>query len=226
MTPVRRVESAIPLSTLVLAAVVVAVAAAVVAVRDALIIVFIGIFLGLVFELPTRAVVRRTRLGRGLAATVVVIGSALAVTLLALLLLVPLVGAVRDFLKELPALVEDLRQRGALDWLGTGAEEEVQDGAERVAAGIPDAVGAILGVAGQAASAALIAFTVLFLTLFFVVDMPRLQRALTSVLMPDAADRSLAVWERITETVSRWAVGAAIVAVVAGTVQGTTAWLL
>ena len=38
-----------------------------------------------------------------------VIGSALAVTALFVVLLVPLVGGVRDFLKNLPATVEDLR---------------------------------------------------------------------------------------------------------------------
>ena len=30
----------------------------------------------------------------------------------------------------------------------------------------------------------------------------------------------------MTETVSRWAIGVAVIAVIAGTVQGTTAWLL
>jgi predicted PurR-regulated permease PerM len=84
----------------------------------------------------------------------------------------------------------------------------------------------VLGLAGEAASAALTAFTVLFLALFFVIDMPKLQGMLSSVLMPNAAERAVATWERITDAVSRWAVGAAIVAVVAGTVQGTTAWLL
>src|SRR3954452_24950027 len=34
------------------------------------------------------------------------------------------------------------------------------------------------------------------------------------------------MWDRITEMVSRWAVGVLIIAVIAGTVQGGTAWLL
>jgi predicted PurR-regulated permease PerM len=91
---------------------------------------------------------------------------------------------------------------------------------------VPDAIGAVLGVAGSAATAALTAFTVIFLALFFVIDMPKLQQMVSSVLMPDSAERVVITWQRITDAVSRWAVGAAIVAVIAGTVQGTTAWLL
>jgi predicted PurR-regulated permease PerM len=34
------------------------------------------------------------------------------------------------------------------------------------------------------------------------------------------------VWDRVTEAVSRWAIGVVVIATIAGTVQGTTAWLL
>jgi predicted PurR-regulated permease PerM len=56
--------------------------------------------------------------------------------------------------------------------------------------------------------------------------MARLREALGSVLMPGEAERWLDVWERITRTVSRWAIGAATIAVIAGTVQGGTAAIL
>ena len=36
----------------------------------------------------------------------------------------------------------------------------------------------------------------------------------------------LDVWERVTETISRWAIGAATIAVIAGVVQGGAAWIL
>jgi predicted PurR-regulated permease PerM len=44
--------------------------------------------------------------------------------------------------------------------------------------------------------------------------------------MPGQEERWLAVWERVTESVSRWAIGVVVIATMAGTVQGTTAWLL
>jgi predicted PurR-regulated permease PerM len=228
MTTWRRVvETPIPVRTLLVAATIAVLAAAIISIRETLIVVFLGVFLALVFEVPVRAFMQRTGRGRGLSATIVVLGSALAVTMLALILLVPLAGSVRDFLQSLPELVAQLRDSGELDSLGdTGAAENVQSGADNLAATIPDAISALLGLAGSAFSIGLTVFTLLFLTLFLLIDMQRLKGVVGSLLMPDDADRWLEVWERITNTVSRWAIGAVTIACIAGTVQGTTAWLL
>ena len=224
---IGRVQITIPLRVLLLATLVVAVAAALIAIRDTLLVVFIGIFLALIFEVPVRTFMRWTNLGRGLAATIVVLGTAVVVTVLALLLLVPLAGAIRDFLQELPQIVDNLRESDELSWLGdSGAANNAQTGADNLSATIPDAIDALLGVAGQAFSVGLTLFTVLFLSLFLITDTERLRRALGSVLMPPDADRWLDVWERVTQTVSRWAIGAITIAVIAGTVQGGTAALL
>ena len=64
-------------------------------------IVAVGIFLGLVFEAPVRFVERHTPLGRGMSATVTVIGILVAVTLLALAFLKPLLEGLQSFLKDL-----------------------------------------------------------------------------------------------------------------------------
>jgi predicted PurR-regulated permease PerM len=201
--------------------------AALVSIRDALLLVFVGVFLALVFEFPVRAFMRRTKLSRGVSSTIVVLGTALAMVALALLLLVPLVGALRDFLHELPDLVADLRKSDELEWLGdSGAGENAQEGADNLAASIPDTISAILGVAGDAFAIGLGLFTILFLCLFLLVDMPRLQGGVTSVLMPETAGRTLSVWESVTRTVSRWAIGALLIATIAGTIQGGTAYLL
>jgi predicted PurR-regulated permease PerM len=223
----RRVAIEIPIRTIILVAAVVAVAAAIVSILDALLIVFVGVFLALVFELPVRWLIRRTGLGRGTAATIVVLGSALLVAGAALLLLVPIAGAVRDFLQDLPQIVDDLRESDELEWLGdSGAALNVQEGSDNLGDRIPDTVAALLGVAGRAFEAAIALSTILFLALFLLADMPRLQAALTSVLAPAQADRWLELWERITRTVSRWAIGAATIAIIAGVVQGGTAALL
>jgi predicted PurR-regulated permease PerM len=44
--------------------------------------------------------------------------------------------------------------------------------------------------------------------------------------MPGEDERWLAVWERVTESVSRWAIGVVVIATIAGTTQGLTAFLL
>jgi predicted PurR-regulated permease PerM len=223
----KEVRITIPWRTLIVASFVVAVAAALIAIGSALLVVFIGIFLALVFEVPVRAFMHWTGRGRGASATIVVLGSALLVTALGLLLLVPLAGSVRDFLKDLPQTVANLRDSDELSWLGdSGAAKNVQEGADNASANVPDAISALLGVAGDAFSVGLALFTILFLALFLIIDMDRLKGAFASIVMPTEEERWLELWERITQTVSRWAIGVFLFATFAGTIQGTTAALL
>ena len=223
----RRVELLVPVRTLIVIGAAVAVFGAFRAIGDTFLIVFVGVFLALVFEYPVRFVMAKTGLSRGLAATVTVLGSALAVFLFFLFLLVPLVGAVRDYLRDLPATVQRLRDSAELSWLGdSGAAGNVQSGAEQVAAAVPQAISAVLGIAGDFFGVFLAAFTILFICLFLLTDVTNLKRSLASVLMPGEDERWLGVWERVTESVSRWAIGVVVIATIAGTIQGTTAWLL
>ena len=226
-TGTRRVELVLPMRTILLVAATLGVLAAFVAIGDTFLIVFIGIFLALVFEYPVRYLMARTKMTRGVAAAVTVLGTALAITVVALLFLVPLVGGVRDFLQDLPAMVEQLRESDELSALGdSGAGENVQAGAEKVSAAVPDAVSAVLGIAGGFLSGFLIAFTIIFICMFLLSDVANLKRALGSVLMPGEDERWLGVWERVTTAISRWAIGVVVIAAIAGTTQGLTAWLL
>jgi predicted PurR-regulated permease PerM len=223
----RRVELLIPMRTLLLVAAAIGVLAAFVAIGDTFLIVFVGIFLALVFEYPVRFVMRKTGMSRGLAATITVLGSAVIVTVLFLLLLVPLVSSVRDYLKQLPQTVQELRDSGGLSWLGdSGAAKNVQQGAEHVSSSIPNAVSSILGIAGDFFGIFLALFTILFICLFLLTDIAKLKESFASVLMPGEDERWLGVWERVTESVSRWAIGVVVIAAIAGTLQGTTAWIL
>ena len=225
--PKRRVELLIPMRTLLVVAAAFAVMAAFIAIGSTFLVVFIGIFLALVFEYPVRFVMRKTHWSRGLAATVTVLGSAVVVAVLFVLLLVPLVGSTRDFLQQLPATVQELRDSDELSWLGdSGAAKNVQEGAEQVSKSVPDAISAVLGIAGDFFGVFLALFTILFICLFLLTDIGKLKQSLASVLMPGEDERWLAVWERATESVSRWAIGVVVIATIAGTIQGTTAWLL
>jgi predicted PurR-regulated permease PerM len=223
----KRVELLLPMRTVLIVAAAVGLLAAFVAIGDTFLIVFIGIFLGLVFEFPVRLVISKTGLSRGLAATITVLGIALAVLVLFLLLLVPMVGGVRDFLQELPTTVQQLRDSDELSWLGdSGAADNAQEGANSVSASVPDAISKVLGIAGDFFSIFVASFTILFICLFFLTDVGNLKRSLASVLAPGEDERWLNVWERVTESVSRWAIGVVVIATIAGTTQGVTAWLL
>jgi predicted PurR-regulated permease PerM len=224
----RRIEVLLPARTLLAILAVIGIAVAFRAIGDTFLIVFIGIFLALVFEYPVRFVMAKTHMSRGLAATVTVLGTAVAVVALMLVLLVPLVGSVRDFLQDLPQTVQSLRDSDELpSWLAdSGAAGNVQDGAQEISVSIPDAISSVLGIAGTFFGIFLAGFTILFICLFLLSDIVNLKRSLASVLMPGEDDRWLDVWERVTTSISRWAIGVVVIATIAGTTQGVTAWLL
>ena len=149
-SPTKRVELVLPMRTVLIVAAAIGVGVAFTVIGETFLIVFVGIFLALVFEFPVRFVMAKTNMSRGLAATVTVLGTALAVTALALLLLVPLVGSVRDFLHDLPATVQQLQDSDELSWLGdSGAAGNVQEGAQQVSSVVPDAISAVLGDRGR-----------------------------------------------------------------------------
>ena len=91
---------------------------------------------------------------------------------------------------------------------------------------MPDAISAVLGIAGGFFSGFLVCFTIIFICMFLLSDVANLKRALGSVLMPGEDERWLGVWERVTTSISRWAIGVVVIATIAGTTQGLTAWLL
>jgi predicted PurR-regulated permease PerM len=223
----RRVELVLPMRTVLLVAATIAVMAAFVAIGNTFLVLFVGIFLALVFEFPVRFVMAKTGMSRGLAATATVLGAAVAVTVLGLLFLVRIVGSVRDFLQDLPTIVADLQQSDELSFLGdSGAADNVHEGAQNVSEWVPDAISAVLGVAGAGFSVFIAGFTILFTCIFLLSDMGNMKKALASVLAPGEEQRWLAVWERVTESVSRWAIGLIVIASLAGFTQGMTAWLL
>jgi predicted PurR-regulated permease PerM len=222
-----RVQITVGLRALLLVAAVAVGVAALAGITGALLWVAVGIFLAFVFEFPLRLLMDKTGLKRGLAATILVLGTAVVLAVLAFLLLAPLLGSVRDFLQGLPDLVENLRNSDELSFLGdSGAAGNVQSGSENVASRIPDAASALVGAAGNFFTFALGIFTVVFVAMFVLIDMPRIKAAVLSVLDSEQGETTDRLWERITVTISRWAIGAGTIAIIAGTVQGTTAWLL
>ena len=223
----KRVELLLPIRTVLIVAAAIGLMAAFIAIGSTFLVIFVGIFLALVFEYPVRLVMEKTGMSRGLAATVTVLGAAVAILIIGLLFLAPMVGGVRDFLQDLPATVEQLRSSDELSGIDSGgAGENVQSGAEQVSASVPDAIAKVLGIAGDFFSIFLAAFTILFICIFLLSDIANMKRALASVLMPGEDDRWLEIWERVTTAVSRWAIGVVVIATIAGTTLGLTAWLL
>ncbi len=223
----RALQVTITIKTLLLAVALVFFTWALVSVREMLLVVAVGVFLGLVFERPVQLVQRKTGLGRGLAATVTVLGALVAAAVLALVLAIPMLRSLQGLLQDLPEIVDDLKSSDELSGLGdTGAADDVSGGAEKVAAAVPNALSELVGFAGSVFSFGVTIFLITFICLFFLCEVKDLKRSLASVLPTGQEEVWLELWDRITEMVSRWAIGVLIIATIAGTVQGTTAWLL
>ena len=77
-------ELLLPMRTVIVIVAAIVLLGAFVAIGSTFLIVFIGIFLGLVFENPVRFVMRKTKWSRGIAATITVLGPAIGVVVLAL----------------------------------------------------------------------------------------------------------------------------------------------
>ena len=162
-----------------------------------------------------------------MASTVVVLGVLVGATIIALLFMIPLLQSLQSFLKELPDLVTQLKNSSELGFLNnTGTGDRLSSGSTSVSSAVPDAVGALLGFAGSLASCALDVFLLTFICLFFLCEVDDLKAALASVLPKQQEAVWLPLWDRITTMVSRWAIGVVIIATIAGTTQGVTAWLL
>lgn len=223
----KRVEVTVPIRTLLTIVGVLAVAWAFVAARQAVLWIFIALFLAIVLQTPVSWLEQRG-LKRASAALLVVLALVTALVGLAYLLVTPFVDAIRELIEDLPNIVERIRSSDLFQQLDrrTNIGEELQQRTESLATNLPSRLGDAFEVGGRIFGFGLGAVTIVFMTLFLVIDLPNLSRSLHSVLYPRASERMLLLEDRITRTIGRYALGAVGIAIIAGTIQGTAAWLI
>ena len=198
-------------------------------VRSVMMSLFLALFGALVLEPVVRLIERKLSLSRGKAATFLVLGLAVVVIVILAFLLAPVVNAFRDFSHALPSIVSDARNSSALaSWLDkhSQAPEVLQAHAKEIVSGIAKAAGGVLGIGLSALSVVLGAVSLTFLTLFLMIDLPRLVRAVDSVCDPDGAAKWLRTSERIITAVSRTMLGNIAISIICGTIYGLSAWAL
>ena len=226
--PTPRREVTVSWQTLVVLAIAIALGWAFIVARQAVLLIFISLFLAIVFQTPANAMERRWHMRRGTAAMVLVFGTVAVVGLLATLLVTPFVGAVQDLIRDLPDIVRDIRASELFRRIDerTDLGTELQARAQELAGSAPAKLGDVFAIGGRVFGFGLSSLTVVFMTLFLVIDLPKLSAAIRSVMFPDTADRIERLEHGITRTVGRYALGAVLIATIAGTVQGTAAYLL
>ena len=226
--PAKRVEITISTRTVATILGTIAFVWAFIEARQAVLWIFIALFLAIVLSTPVGWLEERAGMKRGNAAMLVVLGVVGVLGLLAYLLVSPFVGAVEDLIEDLPNIVESIRSSELFQRIDrqTDLGEELQQRAESIAAELPTRLGDAFAVGGRIFGFGLGALTIVFMTLFLVIDLPNLSRSLHSVLFPRHSSRVEMLEEKITRTIGRYALGAVAIAAIAGTIQGTAAWVL
>ena len=190
---------------------------------------FLALFFALVLEPVVRLMQRHLPLGRGACATTLVLGLIALGVVFVLLLLSPLVGSFRDFVDALPGMVDDITTNSSFgSWVDehSSAPETAQANVKEIAQGIASAAGGVIGVIVSGFSLVLALVTAIFLTLFLMIDLPRLIGAVDTLLDPRGSDRWSRMSERIITAVSRTMLGNIAISIICGTIYGVSAWLL
>lgn len=224
----RALNVTITVRTMLVAALFVAVGWAFVSVRASALTLFLSLFAALVLEPVVTLVQRRFHIGRGAAATVVVLGIAALAVLIAFIVIAPFINAVRDFVDALPSIVQEIRDSSIGSWIDqhSQAPEQAQDDVKQIAKAIGSASGGVLGVAVSGFSLILSSVTALFLTLFLIIDLPRLVGAVDSLLAPAGSERLQRIMPAIVSAVSRTMLGNIAISIICGTIYGLSAWAL
>ena len=224
----REVGVSISIRTILLAAVVVAVGASIASIRSVLLVIFVSGFGVAVLSPLATGMERRLGWSRRVCSTLLVLAIMVVIAAVALVMVQAVSGAVHDFSHDLPQIVDRAKQSdlgnvlnkrsGSLDTLAKHAGE-ITRGAGKVSGGV-----AHVGI--SAFGAITVVFSVIFLTLFGLIDEPHLREWTAGLMYRDKRERYLRVTDRIIHTTSRYMLGNLAISVVCGTVYGVTAVIL
>ncbi len=165
---------------------------------------------------------------RGVAALITMTALLVSVAGLILVTAGPLWEQIIAFIKELPTFWAEFSSKpGVQDILGAiGADHTIANALKELAAGLPDAASAFLGVAGGVVSSVLLMVTLGFLALFLLMERPTITAWLFEFTPPEVESRWSPVVENSIETVSSSLIGNVAISVVAGTITFIAATLL
>jgi predicted PurR-regulated permease PerM len=224
----REVEVSLSIRTILIVAAVVAVAFALASIGDVLLLIFVSTFSIAVLSPVVDAMERRLPWGRALCATMLVLGIVVVGIGFVVVLLQALVDGVRNFSHALPALVDKARHSdlGALVNGQSGGLDVLKQHTGDITSGLGKASGGLAHVGVSAFGVVTLVFSVTFLTLFGLIDEPRVRSGIGSLLYRDSRERYERLTERIIKTTSRYMLGNLAISVICGAVYGITAVIL
>jgi predicted PurR-regulated permease PerM len=224
----REVEVSVSIRTILVVAAIVAVALALASIGKVLLLIFVSIFSVAVLSPVVDAMERRLRWGRALCATVLVLGIVILGIGIVIVLLGAIVDGVRNFSDALPGLIDKARESdlGGLVNGQSDALDVLETHASDITSGLGRASGGLVDVGVSAFGVVTLVFSVTFLTLFGLIDEPRVRSTIGSLLYRDSRERYEQVTDRIIKTTSRYMLGNVAISVICGTVYGIAAVIL
>jgi predicted PurR-regulated permease PerM len=224
----REVEVSLSIRTILIVAAVVALAFALASIGNILLLLFVSAFSVAVLSPVVDLLERRLPWGRSLCATVLVLGIVVLGIGFVAVLLQALVDGVRSFGDALPGLVDKARHSG-LGGLVNGqsnALDVLKQHTSDITGGLGQASGGLAHVGVSAFGVVTLVFSVTFLTLFGLIDEPRVRNGIGSLLYRDSRERYERLTDQIIKTTSRYMLGNLAISVICGTVYGITAVIL
>jgi predicted PurR-regulated permease PerM len=165
---------------------------------------------------------------RGPAALTVFTGLFAAVFVLVLVTAGPVWNEIVEFINAIPGYWEEISSKPAFqDLLSTAdADSHIADLLKDLAAGLPDAASALLGLAGGVFGSVLSLVTLVFLALFLLMERPMITDWLFGFTRPETDVRWRPVIENSIQAISSSLIGNIAISIVAATVAGLSAWML
>jgi predicted PurR-regulated permease PerM len=137
------------------------------------------------------------------------------------LLVIPLAGQIDHLQRAAPGYIDQLRHDSTIRQLNEryAVIQKAQEAAREVS---PKAFGALTAVATGIAAVV----TVLFLTLFLLLELPGLSRGVLDLLEPATAARVRSISIDVNRKVGGYVLGNVVISIIAGFVVGVSLWVL
>ena len=223
-----RAEVSVSLRTMLAAAAVVVATWALASIRSVLLVIFVSVFGVAVLSPVVAALERRTGRSRKVCATVLLLGMVIVFAAVALVITQAITGAVRGFSHDLPHILAKVRHSDLGSELNGGSNllDTLRAHASDITRSVGSVSGGVARVGVSAFGAVTLLFSVVSLTLFGLIDEPRVRSLIASLLYRDTRDRYTRVTDRIVQSTSRYMLGNVAISLVCGTVYGLTAAVL
>ena len=223
-----QLEVSVSIRTILLVAGVVAVAWALASIANVLLVLLVSLVSVAVLSPVVSAMERRLGWSRRLSSAVLVLTIVIVLGAVVLVVTQAIVGAVRDFSDDLPRIVDEARQSDLGSFINSGSDslDTLAQHASEITSGVTKVSGGVADVGVSAFGLVTLIFSVMFLTLFGLIDEPRLRGWVGGLFYRGDRERLSQVTDRIVQTTSRYMLGNLAISLICGTVYGVTAVIL